>query len=90
MKTSRSSFLGIRPGEKLHEKLFYGDEFPQATLHPSIVQLNTWDAQFEAQQYLGALNQLHETRNIVPQIRQALFALVGTPMPDLVANGKFH
>ena len=83
-------FSGIRPGEKLHEKLFYGDEFPQATIHPSIVQLNTWDAQFEAQQYLGALNQLHETRNIVPQIRQALFALVGTPVPDLVANGKFH
>ncbi len=84
-------FSGIRPGEKLHEKLFYGDEAPQPTIHPGIIQLNTWGGQFEAHQFLGSLNQLHEDRNISLDIREALFALVGsqTPLTEH-QNGKHH
>ena len=83
-------FCGVRPGEKLREELFYGGENPQATIHPSIIQLNTWDAQFEVHQYLGALNQLHEARNVIPEIREALFALVEASVPHLASNGKVH
>ncbi len=83
-------FCGVRPGEKLHEELFCGAEKPQTTIHPSIIQLNTWDAQFAVHQYLSALNQLHEARNVIPQIREDLFALVGASVPHLASNGKVH
>ncbi len=81
-------FSGIRPGEKLHEKLYYGDEKPQPTIHPSIIQLNTWDDQFEGHAYLDRLNRLCETPNAAPQIREALFGLIGNPMPQLASNGN--
>ena len=35
---------------------------PQPTIHPSIVQLNTWDAGFDAQHYFTALNQFQESK----------------------------
>jgi FlaA1/EpsC-like NDP-sugar epimerase len=39
-------FSGIRPGEKMHEELFHGEEKPLATLHPSISKVNTWNERF--------------------------------------------
>lgn len=33
-------FTGVRPGEKLHEELFHGDEKPSETIHPHIMQVN--------------------------------------------------
>jgi FlaA1/EpsC-like NDP-sugar epimerase len=30
------SFIGLRPGEKLHERLFLSDEIPQRTAHENI------------------------------------------------------
>jgi FlaA1/EpsC-like NDP-sugar epimerase len=83
-------FCGIRPGEKMHEELFYGDEMPQPTIHPGIIQLNRWDARFEAGHYLVALDQLHEGKFTPPEIRQALFTLAGRHTPQAMSNGKHH
>ena len=70
-------FSGIRPGEKLHEQLFHGSEKPQPTIHPSIIQLNTWEAGFEAQRYFTALNLL-QAQTAAFDVRAALFALVSS------------
>lgn len=40
-------FTGIRPGEKMHEQLYYGSENPVETAHPSIIKLNTWSERFD-------------------------------------------
>ena len=42
---------GIRPGEKLHEELFTESEAPMPTVHPGIVQLKSWQADFDSQQF---------------------------------------
>ena len=34
-------FMGIRPGEKLHEQLFHGAEKPLDTLHPNIFRVHS-------------------------------------------------
>jgi FlaA1/EpsC-like NDP-sugar epimerase len=44
-------FTGVRPGEKLHEALFYDDENPADTLHPNIVKLNNWPTNFVPEQF---------------------------------------
>jgi FlaA1/EpsC-like NDP-sugar epimerase len=36
-------FTGMRPGEKLHEELYHGDETPEETIHPNIICLRKWD-----------------------------------------------
>jgi len=43
-------FTGVRPGEKLHEELFHGDEKPSETIHPNILQVNTWNEEFNWQE----------------------------------------
>jgi FlaA1/EpsC-like NDP-sugar epimerase len=44
-------FTGARPGEKLHEVLFYESENPEATLHHNIVRLNNWPDDFDSGQF---------------------------------------
>jgi FlaA1/EpsC-like NDP-sugar epimerase len=51
-------FTGIRPGEKMHEQLFYGTEQPSETPHPSIVKLNTWSNTFDHGLFFAQLMEL--------------------------------
>ena len=51
-------FTGIRPGEKLHEELFYATENPIQTAHPSIVKLDTWSETFNAEEFFERLMRL--------------------------------
>ena len=36
-------YIGVKPGEKMHEELYQSDEEPLPTLHPHIVKVNRWD-----------------------------------------------
>lgn len=44
-------FTGVRPGEKLHEALYYDAENPMDTLHPNIVKLHSWPPHFVPEQF---------------------------------------
>ena len=45
------TFTGVRPGEKMHEELFYDDENPTDTIHPNIVKLHNWPGAFTSEQF---------------------------------------
>ncbi len=51
-------FTGIRPGEKMHEELFHGEEKPVETIHPNIIKVNTWDNEFNWADFWENLNLL--------------------------------
>ncbi|MBK8026181.1 MAG: polysaccharide biosynthesis protein [Chloroflexi bacterium] len=51
-------FTGIRPGEKMHEELFNEIESPNETLHPNIMQVNTWREDFNAARFWTAIDTL--------------------------------
>jgi FlaA1/EpsC-like NDP-sugar epimerase len=53
-------FTGIRPGEKLHEELYYDAETPLDTMHPSILQLRPADLEIDATGFWERLNALME------------------------------
>jgi FlaA1/EpsC-like NDP-sugar epimerase len=53
-------FTGVRPGEKMHEELFSGAENPTETIHPGIVQLNTWDEHFDVKRFWNEVGRLLE------------------------------
>lgn len=53
-------FTGVRPGEKLHEELFHGDETPIDTIHPNIMQVNTWNEDFNWQELREKLERLEQ------------------------------
>lgn len=60
-------FTGARPGEKLHEELFRSDEEPVETIHPSIMQVNIWNKQFDWKAYSEKLEKLER---LVPENEQ--------------------
>jgi FlaA1/EpsC-like NDP-sugar epimerase len=51
-------FSGIRPGEKMHEELFHGEEKPLETLHPQISRVNTWNERFNWSVFWGRVDAL--------------------------------
>jgi FlaA1/EpsC-like NDP-sugar epimerase len=68
-------FIGIRPGEKLHEELWYVEEIHEATPHPRIFSLQACNHHFDRETLLGQIMILVEcTRRGWPQdgLRQAL------------------
>lgn len=69
-------YIGFRPGEKLHEELFYEEEALKPTTHPKIRK-----AQAQRQEWLALLTLLDELeeaceKNIEEKIRRLLCKLV--------------
>jgi FlaA1/EpsC-like NDP-sugar epimerase len=54
-------FIGIRPGEKLHEELVYDQESREDTPHPSIYRLSCPNEWLDRETLLGALTILLQT-----------------------------
>lgn len=53
-------FTGIRPGEKLHEELYYIEEIHRATPHPRIVSLQAFNHHSDHETLLGQIMILAE------------------------------
>jgi FlaA1/EpsC-like NDP-sugar epimerase len=51
-------FIGLRPGEKLHEELFYEHEMPLATEHPEILKVEPKSARVNGEIFWEYLDQL--------------------------------
>ncbi|KRG86111.1 multidrug MFS transporter [Stenotrophomonas daejeonensis] len=51
-------YTGLRPGEKLHESLFYSDENSRPTSHPKVLEAGI--REFSAEQVLGNITRLRE------------------------------
>lgn len=73
-------FSGIRPGEKLHEALFYAEENPTETPHPNIVKLNNWPEHFSPEEFYDKVvklvlqNQDTEAPEILEQLQQVILS----------------
>lgn len=69
-------YVGIRPGEKLHEELAYGQESKEETAHPSIYRLRSPNGSMDRETLLGVIsifmNSLQLDRR-EEQVREALF-----------------
>lgn len=73
-------FTGIRPGEKLHEQLFYSAEAPHPTLHPNILQVDNRRERFDGARYLQRVEQLASKRGALPeQLVADLYQLIEIP-----------
>lgn len=51
-------FIGIRPGEKLHEDLYDAHEQPQPTRHPYILQVSQWGLHVPSTRFVEDARQL--------------------------------
>jgi FlaA1/EpsC-like NDP-sugar epimerase len=72
-------FTGIRPGEKMHEELFYNDEQPVETLHPNILKVDSdtvaldWESFWDGVDYLSKELSDHPT-NVLGKLLQMIAA----------------
>lgn len=66
-------FTGVRPGEKLHEELFHGDEKPAETKHPHIMRVNNVRGQLDRVVFFEKLEEL--AQNPPDNDREALSLL---------------
>jgi FlaA1/EpsC-like NDP-sugar epimerase len=84
-------FTGIRPGEKLHEALFYDEENPTDTLHPNIVKLNNWPTQFVPEHFYDQVVKLvlQNQDTDAPQVlRQLTEVIAPQQVQGNLSNGK--
>ncbi len=73
-------FTGIRPGEKMHEELFHGEEKPMETIHPNILKVNTWDEGFVWSEFWSNLERLlKETSEYQTNVIGKLLQLIRPP-----------
>jgi FlaA1/EpsC-like NDP-sugar epimerase len=54
-------FVGMRPGEKLHEELHHDTEQPSETIHPSIFKLNGWESVIPPEDFFEQVKHLIQT-----------------------------
>jgi FlaA1/EpsC-like NDP-sugar epimerase len=74
-KDIQIKFTGIRPGEKLHEELFYTEEIPGSTPHPRVFSLQAFNNYFDRETLLGQIMILAECAQqgwAQERLRQAL------------------
>ncbi len=74
------AFTGIRPGEKMHEELYHAAELPEPTIHPNIVQLNTWSAEFDPERYWRDLDTI--STHLADAPKNPLQALIDLTQPQ--------
>lgn len=74
-------YTGLRPGEKLHETLFYADENYRPTLHPKILEADA--RTFPQEQVLQYVARLREA--VDRYDTDAMEAILGNFMPDFAA-----
>lgn len=48
---------GVRPGEKLHEELYTGEESLSATAHPGILRIKSWQPSFDRNTFWQLIDQ---------------------------------
>jgi FlaA1/EpsC-like NDP-sugar epimerase len=77
-------FTGIRPGEKMHEELFYDSENPAETRHPNIVKLNNWPQDFDSMAYFDQIVQL------VVNCKDASSTDILVKLMDAIENPHVH
>jgi FlaA1/EpsC-like NDP-sugar epimerase len=74
-------YTGLRPGEKLHETLFYSDENYRHTAHPKILEADA--RMFPQEQVLQQVTRLREAVDRYDS--EAMEAILGSFMPDFSA-----
>ena len=79
-------FIGVRPGEKLHEKLFYEGETIERTAHPRVLRVRS--AEPPDLDILGALDELVAigASGDHARARRALEETMGALQPDPIAT----
>jgi len=71
-------YVGIRPGEKLHEELTYGQELRGETSHPSIYRLQSPDRSLDRETLVGVISILTDSlrlANATQGVRDGLFKI---------------
>jgi FlaA1/EpsC-like NDP-sugar epimerase len=80
---------GIRPGEKLHEELYTSDEKLKDTIHPGIVQIESWHGQFDRDTFWRHIDSLGNQTGDAPVVLGQLLRVIrfgenGHHVPDMV------
>jgi FlaA1/EpsC-like NDP-sugar epimerase len=85
-------FTGVRPGEKLHEKLFYDDENPTATIHPNIVKLDNWPHNFDPTHFFDQIVRIviQNQDTTAGEILQQLLTIIQADQPPAQASSQDH
>ncbi|RLC91250.1 MAG: polysaccharide biosynthesis protein [Chloroflexi bacterium] len=71
-------FVGIRPGEKLHEELAYSEELKETTPHPNIYRLQSPNGSIDRETLLGViliLNHSLRMSNGEQLVREGIFQI---------------
>ncbi len=82
-------FTGMRPGEKMHEELFLGEETPIETLHPNILKVNTWNDHFNWSTFWDRLNRLaQDTPDYQTNVIGKLLQLITPEEPPALSQDQ--
>lgn len=82
-------FTGIRPGEKLHEELSYGDELKEKTPHPRIYSLQSLNGAVDRDELRDAILFLNQCRALpdgAQVVRDGMFQLATHGVESLVVG----
>ena len=87
-KDIRIEFIGLRPGEKLHEELFYKEEIIEATSHKKIHLAKHKDIDVDA--INAKLAELEASYNIYDEDRLKLILkdIISLEKPDRKISGN--